>query len=139
MENSSHYPKGGCAEEVSLFTHIRRNRTGGNGPKFCQGRSRSDVRKYNFSESCQTLDWAAQGGGEVTINGGVQETFRCYTEGNHFMEDIGDRWTVGLDDLRGIFQSWQFCDSMVQVPAATLSPLRWYATCSRPPRHDTNM
>ena len=28
------------------------------------------------------LEWAAQGGGGVTISGGVQETFRCCTEGH---------------------------------------------------------
>jgi len=26
--------------------------------------------------------------------------------------NIGGRWTVGLDDLRGLFQPWWFCDSM---------------------------
>ena len=35
-----------------------------------------------FSESGQTLEWAAQGGGEVTNPGGVQGTFRCCVEGH---------------------------------------------------------
>ena len=30
----------------------------------------------------EELEWAAQGGGGVTICGGVQETFRHCTEGN---------------------------------------------------------
>jgi len=34
--------------------------------------------------------------------GGVQETFRC-TEGHGLVGNIGDRWTVGLDDLVGLF------------------------------------
>jgi len=28
------------------------------------------------------LEWAAEGGGGVTVPGGVQETFRCCTEGH---------------------------------------------------------
>ena len=28
------------------------------------------------------------------------------------MRTIGDRWTVGLDDLVGLFQPWWFYDSM---------------------------
>ena len=49
------------------------------------------------------LEWAAQGGGEVTVPGGVQETCRCCTEGCGLVGTIGDRWTVALDDL---FQPW---------------------------------
>ena len=59
-----------------------------------------------FSESSQALEWAAQGGGGVTISGGDQEIFRCCIEGHGLMGNIGDRWTVGLDDLRGLFQPW---------------------------------
>ena len=49
---------------------------------------------------------AAQGGGGVTIPGGAQEKFRCCTEGHGLVGNIGDRWMVGLDDLRGLFQPW---------------------------------
>ena len=45
------------------------------------------------------------GGGGVTDPGGPQATFRC-TEGHGLVGDIGDRWMVGLDDLRGLFQPW---------------------------------
>jgi len=52
--------------------------------------------------------WAAWGGGGVTSPGGVQEIFRRTKE--HGLEGIiGDRWMVGLDDLGGLFQPWQFC------------------------------
>ena len=51
------------------------------------------------------LEWAPQGGSGVTITGGVQETFRCCTEGHGSVGNTG-RWTVGLDDLRGHFQPW---------------------------------
>ena len=57
-------------------------------------------------ESGQALGWAAQGGGGVTAPGGVQETFRCCTEGCGLLGNTDDRWTVGLDDLRGLFQLW---------------------------------
>ena len=44
------------------------------------------------------------GGGGFTIPGGVQETFRCCTEGHGLVGNIGDRRMVGLDDFRGLFQ-----------------------------------
>ena len=52
------------------------------------------------------LEWAARGGGEVTIPGGVQETFRYCTEGHGLVGNSAGRWTVGLDDLGGLFQPW---------------------------------
>ena len=39
--------------------------------------------------------------------------FRHCTEEHGLAGDIGDRWTVGLDDLRGLFQPWWFYDSMI--------------------------
>ena len=48
----------------------------------------------------------SQGGGGVTIPGGAQETSRCCTEGHDLVGNTGDRWTVGLEDLGGLFQSW---------------------------------
>ena len=43
----------------------------------------------------------------------IQETFRCCTEGHGLVVNTGDRWTVGLDDLGGLFQCWWFYYSMV--------------------------
>ena len=40
----------------------------------------------------------------VTVPGGVQETFRCCTEGYDLVGHISDKWMIGLDDLRGLFQ-----------------------------------
>jgi len=37
------------------------------------------------------LEWAAQGGGGVTIPGDVQETFRCVTKGHGVIGNVGDR------------------------------------------------
>ena len=42
------------------------------------------------------------GGGGVTIPGGVQQAFRCCTEGRGLVGNIGGRWMVGLGDLRGL-------------------------------------
>ena len=52
------------------------------------------------------LEWDAQGGGGVTVPGGVQGTFRHCTEGRGLVGNIGDRWMIGLDDLGGLFQPW---------------------------------
>jgi len=45
------------------------------------------------------VEQAAQGGGEVTNSGGAQEMFICCTEGHGLANNIGDRWTLGLDHL----------------------------------------
>ena len=55
--------------------------------------------------SGQALQWAAQGGGGVTKPGGVQGTFRHCVEGHGLVRTVGDRWTVGLDDLIGLYQT----------------------------------
>ena len=55
-----------------------------------------------LQESGQALEKDDQGGGGVTIPGGVQGTYRCCTERHGLVGNIGDRWTVGLDDLGGL-------------------------------------
>ena len=39
----------------------------------------------------------------VESSGGAQETCRRGTERHALVGGIGDRWMVGLDDLRGLF------------------------------------
>ena len=62
--------------------------------------------KFLLQKSGQALERTALGGGGVTVPGGVQEMFKCCTEGHGLVGNIGDRWTVGLGDLRGLFQLW---------------------------------
>ena len=52
-----------------------------------------------MTECGQAPETAAQGGGEVTVPGGLRETLRCCTEEHGLVGYIGDRWTVGLNDL----------------------------------------
>ena len=52
------------------------------------------------------MEWAAQGNGGVTDTGGVRGTFRRCVEGHGLVRTIDDWWTVGLDDLVGLFQPW---------------------------------
>mgnify|MGYP001852925745 CR=1 FL=1 len=56
---------------------------------------------------------AARGGGGVTVRGGVQEPWRCGTEGRGLVGSIGDGWTIGLGDVSDLFQTLGFCDSLL--------------------------
>ena len=60
--------------------------------------------KFLLRKSGEALAQAAQGGGGVTVPGGVQELWRCGTEERGCDGSIGVRWTVGLDDLRGLIE-----------------------------------
>ena len=68
----------------------------------------------SLRESGQTQEQAAQGGGRVTVPGGVQETFRycirIHIWFSSLVDSNDDRRTVGLRDLVGPFQP---CDSMI--------------------------
>jgi len=55
-----------------------------------------------IKNSGEALEQAAQGGGGVTVPGGIQELRRCGTE-EHLGHD-GDGLMIGLDDSRSIFQ-----------------------------------
>lgn len=56
----------------------------------------------------------------VTDTGGVQELFRCGTEGHGLLGNIGGRWMVGLDDPGGRFLPWEFCDCRTRGDGSTL-------------------
>ena len=49
------------------------------------------------------MEQVSQGGNGVTVPGGVQETWRCGTEGHDLVSSVGGRWMVGPDDLRVLF------------------------------------
>jgi len=55
-----------------------------------------------LSFSGEVLAWAAQGGGEITGMGGVQELWRCGTEFCGYGH-AGDGLTAGLNDLSDLF------------------------------------
>lgn len=51
------------------------------------------------------MEQAAEGGGGVTVPTSVQETCRIGIEEHGLVGSVGSRWTVELDDLRGLFQT----------------------------------
>ena len=75
--------------------------------------------KSSSLESDQVPEQAAHGGGGVTVPEGVQETFTCCTERHGLVWNIGNRWTVGLDKLRGLYQPWWFCGSLNKTGSST--------------------
>jgi len=60
-------------------------------------------KKILLRKTVEAVAQAAQGGGGVTIPGGVQEPCGGGTEG-HGQWAWGDGLLVGLGDLRGLFQ-----------------------------------
>ena len=67
------------------------DRTRRNGLKFSRGDSVWMLGKSSSLTSCQTLERDAQGGGGVTVTGGIQEMFRCSSEGCGLVGNTGDR------------------------------------------------
>ena len=75
-------------------------------PQVTPGKIQVGCQEKLLQKSGQALEQAAHRGGGITLPGGVQETCRCCTEGRGLVGTIGDRWTVGLDDLGDLFQPW---------------------------------
>jgi len=89
----------------SLLSHVTSDRMRGNGLKLQWGRYRLDVRK-SFLKECSSVGYGLpREVVEPPTFGSAQETFRCCTEGHGLVRNIGDRWMVGLDALRGFYNS----------------------------------
>ena len=91
---------------VDLFSQVSK-KTRGNGLKLLQRSSRLDSRKKLFSKkSGSALEWAAQGGGRVTVPAGVQEQQGCGTEGHRGVGMVGTGWVwMILEDLSNLNDS----------------------------------
>ena len=81
---------------VSLFSIVTSDRTRENVLRLHHGRFRLDIRKNLFSKT-------AVGGGQAACVGrwwshqSLEAFKKC-------LDVVLNRWTVGLDDLRGLFQ-----------------------------------
>ena len=88
---------------VSLFSHITATRKKLMASSCTSGGSGWILEIFLLRKGGAAVAQAAQGGGEVTIPGGVPEPCGCGTEGRGQWAG-GDGLVVGLGDLRGLFQ-----------------------------------
>lgn len=92
------------------------SRTRENGFKLCQGRWSLDIRKkFNLIKYSEALKQGSQGGGEVTVPGDVQETYRWDTSrhgGDGLTPRLNDLWCFYDLALNLIILMWAYFSSL---------------------------
>ena len=110
--------KGGCGEVgVGLFSQVTVIAWEGVASNCAREVHVGYQEIFLLRKRGETLEQAAQGGGGVTWR--CSRNVEMWHWGIWLVYSIDGRWTVGLDDLRGLFQPWWFYDYTGTSPTAS--------------------